>query len=440
MSERHTGPVTRRHVFAVAWPIILSNLSTPLLGFVDTGVIGNLGDPAKIGAIALGALIFSFLYWGFGFLRMGTTALVAQAFGADDRNQLEAAVLRALLLGGVIGFGIVLLRNPIAHLAFGLTDGSQGVENAAQTYFLIRIWGAPLFLAQLAVLGMLLGTQDTRSLLLVQLLLNGTNIGLDLLFVVHFGWGVAGVAAATVIAEAVAFAAGMAIIWRRLPGLTRQFGQLFERAAMRRMFSMNFNIMIRTLTLTFGFAWFTNQGAKSGDVILAGNAILMQLVTFSAYFIDGFALAAETLVGQATGALAPARLKAAIRAAVEWSLLTSIMLGGLFFLLGPVAFRYLTNIEAVIATCTEYLPWVVAIPLVSMWCYMLDGIFIGASRTGEMRNAMLAALAIYLGAWAIMHPHFGNHGLWASLVVFYLARAGCLLPYLPRITATHTPR
>ena len=432
-STRMPDPaVERRQLFRVAWPIIISNLAAPMLGLVDTGVIGNLGDAALIGAIALGALIFSFLYWGFAFLRMGTTALVAQAAGARDQPGLQTAVLRALILGLAIGGVLIALREPLAQLAFEITDGSQAVESASREYFLIRIWGAPLFLAHLALLGLFLGTQATRALLMLQLLLNGTNIVLDLIFVVLLGWGVAGVAAATVIAEALAVGVGSAMALRRYPSALRYFANLMDRRALRRMFAMNADIMVRTLSLTFGFAWFTNQGAKSGDTVLAANAILMQFVSFSAFFLDGFALATEARVGHATGATNADRLRATVRAAAELSVVSSLILGALFWISGPAIIRLLTNVTEVIVACEAYLPWVIAAPAVSLWSYLLDGIFIGASRTREMRNAMLASLAIYLATWWLLRNQ-GNHGLWLALMVFFVVRAGTLAVFLPRI-------
>ncbi|XOV88975.1 MAG: MATE family efflux transporter [Pseudomonadota bacterium] len=432
-----TQTPSRLTVLQVAWPIILSNLSTPLLGLVDTAVIGNLGDAALIGAIAIGAMIFSFLYWGFGFLRMGTTGLVAQALGADDPTEVVASFYRALLVAAGIGVALFCLQLPLATLAFRLIDGSSAVESAAETYFFIRILGAPLSLANLAIAGLLLGQQHTRALLFIQLLLNGTNILLDLVFVVGLGLGVAGVAAATVIAEAVAFVAGMMMVLRSLQAtgasLTLPISRLQDASALRRMFSVNRDIMIRTLCLIFAFAWFTNQGAKAGDTVLAANAILMQFVSFSAFFLDGFALAAETLVGNAVGARSRNRLDAAIRYSTELALATALLLTLLLILFAPHAITLLTNVPEVRLAAAAFLPWAALAPLVSVWCYQLDGIFIGATRTAEMRNAMIVSLAVFLGAWALLSAEFGNHGLWASLLVYFVARAASLQYYLPRL-------
>ena len=430
--------ITRKHVFYLAWPIILSNISTPLLGLVDTAVIGNLGDPALIGAIAVGGMIFSFLYWGFGFLRMGTTGLVAQALGAGDYTEARAAFYRALLIGSAIGLTLLILRSPIMQLAFTIIEGSEQVESAALTYFQIRIWGAPLSLALLAIIGYLLGQQDTRSILVIQLLLNCTNIILDIVFVMGFNLGVAGVAAATVMAECLALAIGLMIVLIRMKqannGLKVDLNQLMDTSALRRMFVVNRDIMIRTLCLIFAFAWFTNEGAKSGDILLATNAILMQFVTFSAFFLDGFALAAESLVGNAIGARNKEQLKDSIKITTQLALITASSLSILFMLIGTQVISVLTNVAEVREAASEYFPWVIAAPLLSIWCYLLDGIFIGATKTAEMRNAMVVSLLAYMLSWWYLASIFGNHGLWASLMLYFIARGASLYFYLPRVT------
>jgi MATE family multidrug resistance protein len=437
-----SASMTRTRVLQIAWPIILSNLSTPLLGLVDTAVIGNLGDPALIGAIAIGGMIFSFLYWGFGFLRMGTTGLVAQAAGAGDETEVKAAFYRAGLVGATIGIILVVLQVPIIHLALVIIDGSQGVETAALTYFTFRIWGAPANLALLAVIGFLLGKQDSKSLLVVQLLLNGTNIGLDLLFVMGFGWGVAGVASATVLAELLAIAVGTWFAVRHIRNdsghLNIPDGTMANMVAIRRMLVVNRDIMIRTLCLIFAFAWFTNQGAKNGDLLLATNAILLQFVSFSAFFLDGFALAAESLVGYAIGANDRRRLEQSIRRAVELAFVTSLGLSILFLFAGATVVQILTNIEEVRESCHHYMFWAVLAPVISVWCYLLDGIFIGATRTIEMRNAMIVSLLAYLASWWLLRS-FGNHGLWLSFMIHFAARGASLFFYLPRLVRTLNP-
>ncbi len=433
--------INHKQVFLLAWPIILSNISTPLLGLVDTAVIGNLGNPSLLGAIAIGGMIFSFLYWGFGFLRMGTTGLVAQAQGAGNHDEVKAAFYRALIVGVLIGLTLVLFQIPIIQFAFHLIEGSASVEAAALTYFEIRIWGAPLSLSYLAILGYLLGQQDTRSILFIQLLLNCTNILLDLVFVLGLELGVSGVAAATVISELLALLVGGYIVLNRMKevnhGLAVSKDQLINPTALKRMFVVNRDIMIRTLCLIFAFAWFTNEGARSGDVLLAANAILMQFVSFSAFFLDGFALAAESLVGNAVGAANKKLLKDAIKISTQLAFITALAVSALIAASGTLFIDVLTNITEVRIVAREYLPWVIAAPIISIWCYLLDGIFIGATRTAEMRNAMIISLGGYLFSWWILTDavmDLGNHGLWASLMLYFVARGITLYAYLPRLT------
>lgn len=429
--------ISRLVILNIAWPIILSNLSTPLLGLVDTAVIGNLGDPALIGAIAVGGMIFSFLYWGFGFLRMGTTGLVAQAAGADNFTEVKATLYRALALAGGIGVLLLVLQYPLLNLALNLIDASQAVESAALSYCQIRILGAPVSLANLAIMGFLLGVQQTRSLLVLQLIITGTNIVLDLVFVVGFDWGVPGVAAATLVAEVLALLVGLIMVRRhfRRQGITLSLPMpaILNYAALRKMLGVNRDIMLRTLCLIFAFAWFTNEGAKAGDVLLATNAILMQFVTFAAFFLDGFALATESLVGHAVGNRNASQIKQALYYSTELGLVTACLLSLAFWLGGTLAIEALTNVEAIRASCALYWPWAIFAPPVAVVCYLLDGAFIGATRTAEMRNAMVISLAVYLLAWLGLHEAMGNHGLWLALYIYFIARAVTLGAYLPRL-------
>ncbi|TNE56673.1 MAG: MATE family efflux transporter [Alphaproteobacteria bacterium] len=430
MTSAPSREITRQKVFAIAWPIVLSNTTVPLLGLADTFVIGNQGDAALIGAIAIGAMIFSFLYWGFGFLRMGTTGLVAQAAGAGDEAEVSAAVARALLLAAVIGGVLILLQWPLRAGAFSFIDGSDAVEQGGLTYFTIRIWGAPATLATYAILGFFIGLQDSRTALVLQLFLNALNILLDVIFVMGLHWGVAGVAAGTLIAEVLAALFGLVLIYRRLrrrnPGATRlwpDWPALMARAALVKTLSVNSDIMLRTLCLIFAFAWFTNQGAKAGDIALAANAVLMQFVTFSAFFLDGFAFSAESLVGQSIGEKDRRHLRLVVRYSTELAALTALIMSLLILVTGPYVIDALTNVDTVRAAARAYLPWAVIAPVASVWCFQLDGIFIGATRTADMRNAMALSLIVYLMSWFWLAGLYGNHGLWAALTVFYIVRA-----------------
>ena len=407
-----------------------------MLGFVDTAVVGNLGNPALLGAIAIGGMIFSFLYWGFGFLRMGTTALVAQAAGTNNTIEVKAAFYRALLTGAAIGTILVILQYPLLLAGMHLIEGSQAVEAAAMDYCTIRIWGAPVSLANLAIMGYVLGVQRTRTLLLLQIVLAGTNIVLDLLFVVGFDWDVAGVAGATVIAEVLTLVTGFFIIrrqWQReaiaahLP-----LAKLFNIKAIKRLVTVNSDIMIRTLCLIFAFAWFTNEGAQAGDVLLASNAILMQFVTFAAFFLDGFALATETLIGQTVGNANTQNINVILRYGGEIGLATACLLSLLFYLCGPDIIYLLTSSEVVRQTSNSYLLWAVFAPPIAYPCFLLDGAFIGATRTKEMRNAMIASLLAFMLAWWVLTP-LGNNGLWLAFYTYFIARALSLYAYLPQL-------
>jgi MATE family multidrug resistance protein len=430
---------------AIAWPIVISNATVPLLGLADTFVIGNQGDAALLGAIAVGAVVFSFIYWGFGFLRMGTTGLVAQAAGANDEAEVRAALFRALLIAVLIGSVLVLAQWPLRAAAFAMMDGSAGVESGAITYFSIRIWGAPATLASYAILGFFIGLQDSRTALVLQLFLNGLNIGLDVIFVMGFDWGVAGVAYGTLIAEVVATGFGLYLIARRLKQRDPTYRvsslpwpQILERSAVLNTISVNSDIMIRTLCLLFAFAWFTNQGAINGDVALAANAVLFQFVTFSAFFLDGFAFSTESLVGKSFGARSRPRVRLAVLYSTQLAVLTALIMSILIAVLGPAGIYFLTNVEEVRQAALVYLPWAIIGPIAGVWCFQLDGIFIGATRTADMRNAMAVSLVIYLIAWYFLAPLYGNHGLWAALTIFYFARALTLYARYPALLRAST--
>ena len=406
---------------------MLSNVSTPLIGVVDTGVVGQIPDPAYIGAVALGSLVFTFLFWAFGFLRMGTTGLTAQALGAGDTDELVAGLGRGLIIAVSAGAGLILLQWPIGQAAFLLLDGSPQVEQLARNYFDIRIWAAPATLTNFALLGWFIGLGRTDIGLVLQLVLNLTNMALDALFVLGFGWDVTGVAVGTLVAEVVAAAVGLAIAARHLRGLggSWRMDRLLIPRRLRRTIAVNGDIMIRSVALVFVFAWFMAQGARQGDVILAANAVLMHFISVGAYFLDGLAFAAEALVGRAVGASHRAGLKAAARMTTLWAAAFAVAISLVLTLLGPLFIDTLTVDAASRAAARTYLAWAAAAPLLGVWAFQLDGIFIGATRTVDMRKAMLTSLAIFLAAWWLLTP-YGNHGLWAALYVHYLARIGTL--------------
>ncbi len=426
--------LSHRTVLAIALPVILSNVSTPLIGVVDTAVVGRLPDPAYIGAVAIGSLIFTFVFWAFGFLRMGTTGLTAQALGASDHDEVVSSLGRALLIAGAVGAVLIALQWPIREIAFALLQGTPGVESLARSYFDIRIWAAPATLANYALLGWFIGLGRTDIGLVLQLVLNVTNMALDVLFVLGFGWDVRGVAFGTVIAEVLAAAIGIAIAIRHARAMHGHWrrASLLQPERLKRTIAVNRDIMIRSLALIFVFVWFVAQGARQGDVTLAANAVLMQFISVSAYFLDGLAFAAESLVGRAVGAANRAGLVAAARITTVWAVGLAALAASIIAIFGPALIDLLTIDEATRAAARVYLPWVAAAPLLGVWAFQLDGIFIGATRTVDMRNAMLLSLAIFLAGWWLLTP-FANHGLWAALHVHYLARIGTLAYFFPRL-------
>ncbi|MFP3943254.1 MAG: MATE family efflux transporter [Alphaproteobacteria bacterium] len=437
---------THARVFAIAWPIILANAATPLTGIVDTAVIGRLGEPALLGAIAVGALIFNFLYWGFGFLRMGTTGLTAQAEGAGDELQVRAWMARAAALGAACGLALLILQWPIAQGAFGLLEASSAVESEAGAYLSLRIWGAPAALTVYAAMGWFIGLGQSRKVLALTVFQNGVNAALDILFVAGFGWGVEGVAIGTALAEWSAGLLALALILLTLRERNRRTGplalpraELTDPLQLGRMLAVNRDIFIRTLLLISAFAWFTAQGAAAGDVTLAANHVLLQFVAFSAFFLDGFAFAAETLVGRAVGARAPVLLADAVRRSTHLAVAAAALLSLGFWLAGPLFIHELSADDAVRAAAVTFLPWAALQPLAAVWCFQFDGIFIGATRGREMRNAMILSFAFYLAAWKALEGPLGNHGLWLAFVGFFLIRGVTLWAYYPAVRRSADP-
>ncbi len=425
-----------RKVWRLAIPIILANLSVPLLGAVDTAVLGHLPHPRFLGGVALANSMFLFIFWGFGFLRMGTTGLAAQAMGSDDGGETRAVLARALLLALFFGLILWLLQSPLLALALELFQASPESESEAGIYFHIRIWSAPAALANYCLLGWFIGVQNMRAALILQVLMNGINIALDLLFVVGLGMETAGVAAATAIAEVMAVAAGLVLVLKELTHMRGRLTRsaIFDRARIMRMLTLNRDIFIRTFLLIFAFVLFTAEGAKFGDGTLAANAVLLQFQFFLAFGLDGFAHSAEALVGNALGAGDRKELAAWVRVTGLWALVVALLYVIFYLLAGNLIIDLLTGLEGVREEARQFLPWVIASPFLSVWSYMLDGIFIGATRSREMRNAMIASVAIYGASLYLAQPVLGNHGLWLSLMVLMLARAATLLAYYPRIS------
>lgn len=433
----HTAPTYGR-IVQLALPIIAANAAVPLLGLVDTAIIGRTGSEVQLAAIALGALVFSFVYWGFGFLRMGTTGFVAQASGANDAPGLYEAVLRALLLAGGIGLGLITVQGGIHAIAFRLLEASPAVIAEARTYVGIRIWGAPATLAMFAILGTLIGLGETRKMLVLQLVLNGLNIMFNLVFVVGLGLGVAGIAWGTLVAEWIAAAVGFVMMLSLLRAhstvpIAWPWSHMRNVTAWRRTVSTNSDIMIRTLFLLAGFGWFARHGARFGDDVLAANHILLQFVSLSAFFLDGFAFVVEAMVGQTLGAGRTDVFRVVLRRSTVLAAITACLLAGTLWLGGPTWIAWLTDIDSVRTSAESSLHFAALYVLLSFGAFQLDGVFIGATESRAMRNGAIASFA---GLWLlglILIPRLGVAGLWVSFIAFVVLRAVTLLAYLPSL-------
>lgn len=429
-------PMTHRRVLGVALPIVVSNATVPLLGAVDTAVIGQLGQAAPIGAVGLGAIILLSIYWIFGFLRMGTTGLVAQARGAGDAGETGALLTRGIMIAFAAGAVMILGQVGIFWAAFRLAPASDEVEGLARTYLAIRVWGAPAAIAAYALTGWLIAMERARGVLLLQVFTNGLNVALSVTFVLGLGWGVAGVALATLIAEWAGLALGLWLCRAAFSGAQwRDWARVFDPVKLRRMAAVNGDIMIRSVVLQACFTAFLFFGAGLGDVPLAANQILLQFLHVTAYALDGFAFAAEALVGQAIGQGSRAELRRAAILSSQWGLGFAVALALAFGLLGPPIIDVMTTSEPVRAAAREFLPWLIAAPLIGIAAWMLDGIFIGATQTRDMRDAALVSVAVYALALAALIPLMGNHGLWAGLMILNTARGITLGLRYPKIEA-----
>jgi multidrug resistance protein, MATE family len=411
-------------MWRIAAPMILSNVSAPLLGMVDTGVMGHLESSVYLGAVAIGATIFTFLYIGMNFLRMGTTGIAAQNFGAGDHDGLRVSLGQALIVSLAIALTILLLQAPIRDVALWLLGGDAETQAHASTYFAIRVWSAPGTLANYVMIGWFLGLQNARVPLLIFLTINITNILLDLLFVIGLGMKIEGVALASVIAEYTALAVAVAFAARELRRRTGHWplAKFTRLAAYGPFFSVNANLFIRTMALMFTLSFVTAQGARLGPLILAANAVLMNFQNLTSLGLDGFAHAAEAMVGKAVGEKDDAALRQTVSLTLKWSLLFA---GGftLAYALGGAAIvRTLTDLPEVRETAMTYLPWLIISPLISVWCFLYDGVYVGMTRAREMRNIMLfSAFAVFIPVWLLTRP-FGNHGLWFALMAFFASR------------------
>ena len=434
-----TYGITHRRVLSIALPIVISNATVPILGAVDTGVIGQLGGAAPIGAVGIGAIILGALYWIFGFLRMGTVGLTSQALGGGDAQEVRALFFRSIGTGVLAGMAFITFQIPIFAGAFWIAPASAEVEGLARAYMSIRVWSAPAAIAIYGLSGWLIAQERTRAVLMVQLFMNVTNIILDFWFVLGLGLGVEGVAVATLIAEWGGLGLGLYLCRQVFRGLALSlWQQIVNRRRLIHMMQVNGDILIRSVLLQAGFVSFLFFGAELGDVTLAANQVLLQFVYLASYAMDGFVFAAESLVGQAMGARAVAQLRRGASVTAVWAFGSALVLAAGFWIVGPFVIDVMAKDPAVQEAARLYLPHMVAAPLFGALAWMLDGVFIGATRTQDMRNMMILSFLGYCGLVLLLLPSFGNHGLWMAMNGFFILRGVSLAfryPALERVAA-----
>ncbi len=414
-----------KKILLLAIPMVLSNITVPLLGLVDTAVIGHLQHPWYLGGVALGSTIISVTFWLIGFLRMSSTGLAAQAYGSKDKRQLALVLLQGIVMALLFAMLFLLVHRLIANFLFSWSDASDLVKHYATEYFYVRVWSAPASLINFVLLGWLLGTQNSKGPMWMVIITNICNIAFDLLFVVVLDWKVQGAAGASVLSDYIGMLFGFCCVFRvwqqmQLPQLKTLFSALGNHIG--RFVALNRDIFLRSLCLQLAYSFMTFRGASFGDDVVAANAILMSLVMVISYAMDGFAYAIEALVGNSVGSRDRALLFRSVIGAFFWSLLICILLTAVFACLGDYIIGFLTSIPTVQAKAMGYLPWLVAMPLASVWCYLLDGIFIGATKGREMRNGMFVSVCAFFAVFYLF-ADWGNNALWLAFICFSLVRA-----------------
>ncbi len=422
-----------KQIYRLALPNIISNFSIPLLGAVDTALMGRLESESYLGAVGIGGIIFSFIYWGFGFLRMTTTGLTAQAFGEKDLRECGRLLLRAICIGITSSLLLFFLQWQLIDLSFLLIDTSSDVEHLARVYFHIRIYAAPATLCLHAFHGVFLGLQNAHYPMLLTVVVNLINVVLNLIFVQLLGMKVEGVALATVIAQYIGLFLAILFFWRHYRGLLTPFRmcEVLVLPKLKRFLSISGDIFIRTCCLVFSHAVFTAKSAALSDTILAINTILLQFINLLSYAIDGLAFAAESLIGKYKGADDMPRLKRTIRQIFFWSFLFGTLIMLIFLLFGEQLLRIFTDQTPLIEQAKLYLIWIIVAPVINVAAYIWDGIFLGATASKALRNSVVLSTFLYLSAVYLLMP-FGNHGLWCALTILLIARGVSLTILAPR--------
>lgn len=427
--------ISNKQYLILAIPLIIAGISTPILGAVDTAVVGRLPNPTAIGGVAIGVLIFNTMYWLFGFLRVSTTGFTSQAIGAHDENETMLSLFRPMMIAFILGIIFILAQNIIFDLAILLLEPTNNVTRLAESYFSIRIWGAPFTLLNYVIVGWLMGLGKVQLSLIIQVVMNVMNIILDMLFVFYYGLGVSGVAYATLISEVFAFLLGGWFIFQGNKAILKKIKptSVISTSQFKVMFIVNRDLFLRTACLLMMTCTFTAVGSRLGEVTLACNAILLQLHYILAYFFGGFSNASSILIGKAIGANNKSQFKQAIRLSAKWGFLTAICLSMLVYLFGDFIVSIFTSINEVKEMALQYLGWIVIFPLVGFWGLHLEGIFSGATEAKDIRNTIGIALLIFLIIIWVALPVYYNNGLWFAFIMFCFARSFFLSLCLPSL-------
>ncbi len=415
--------IMNRQILRLAIPNIISNLSVPLLSSVDTALMGRQESAAYIGAVGIGAIIFNFIYWSFGFLRMGTTGLVAQAYGSNDREELMNILGRSFMVVVLGSCLILLLQLPIAYISFWLLDGSIEVERLAREYYDIRIWAAPATLGLYAIMGWFFGMQNAIYPMILTIIINIVNIVANLYFVNHLGMKADGVALGTVIAQYTGIVVAIALFFYKYGYLTAHFSKkaMMQIQAIKKFLALNADIFIRTFCLFAVFAFFTDRSADQGDTLLAVNMILLQFINWMAYGVDGFAFASESLVGKYAGGKNKTLLNKSVHYTFIWGMILALLFSLVYYFAGESIFWLFTDQSDIVEAAIPFLFWTALLPVFAAPCYLWDGIYIGMTASKEMRNSMTLALLIFAVVYLLLKP-YGNTGLWLALLIFLIAR------------------
>lgn len=412
----------RREIGAIALPAIISNITTPLLAMVDVAIVGHIGSAVYIAAVAIGSSIFNMLYWLFGFLRMGASGMTAQAYGAADNRLIATILHRSLAVGLLVGLLLIAISSPVCSLMLGFMDADAETLPAARSYFLIAISGAPATLGSYALSGWFLGMQDSRSPMWMSLVTNVVNIIVSLTAVFGFGMRIEGVAVGSAVAQWTGFVFGLIVALRRYRPARPDFGAIVEWSGLKRFFSVNADIFLRTLCLVAVTVWFTRSGSVQGTEILAANTLLLQLFLFFSYFMDGFAFSGEALAGKYLGRSDRSSLARLISALTRIGVVMALAFGAVYFIFGPEILSLLTDDTKVLDISNSYLLWAVAVPLAGTYAFIWDGLLIGLTRTRLMLLSMLVATAVFFSVCAVARPVMGNHGLWLAFVIYLAIR------------------